>query len=103
MRAEQNCTGGRWTGKPWEQQSRACARCRDGTVGVKRRLTPFWTVTDNPTPFAVNDQITPPDTDWLSVLMCRDVLALLDVVAAFLMLACLNILVGASSADADVD
>ena len=38
-------------------------------LGVKRRLTPFWTVTDNPTPFAVNDPITPPDTDWLSVLM----------------------------------
>ena len=32
-------------------------------LGVKRRLTPFWTVTDNPTPFAVNDPITPPDTD----------------------------------------
>ena len=26
-------------------------------------ITPFWTVTD---------QITPPDTDWLSVLMCRE-------------------------------
>jgi len=32
-------------------------------LGVKRRLTPFWTVTDNPTPFVVTDQITPPDTD----------------------------------------
>ena len=35
-------------------------------------VTPFWTGTDNPTPFAVSDQITPPDTDWLSVLMCRE-------------------------------
>ena len=41
-------------------------------IDVKRRLTPFWTVTDNPTPFAVNDQITPPVTDWLSVSMCRE-------------------------------
>jgi len=32
-------------------------------------VTPFGTVTDNPTPFAVSDQITPHDTDWLSVLM----------------------------------
>jgi len=35
-------------------------------------VTPFWTVSDNPTPFAVTDQITPPDTDWLSVLLCRE-------------------------------
>ena len=35
-------------------------------IDVKRRLTPSWTVTDNPTPFAVNDPITPPVTDWLS-------------------------------------
>ena len=41
-------------------------------LGVKRRLTPFWTVTDNPTPFAVNNPITPPDMDWLSILMCRE-------------------------------
>jgi len=31
-------------------------------------VTPFGTVTDNPTPFVVNDHITP-DTDLLSVLM----------------------------------
>ena len=35
-------------------------------------ITPFQTDTDNQTPFAVSDQITPPDTDWLSVLMCRE-------------------------------
>ena len=29
MLAGQNCGGGRWTGKPREQQSRAYARCRD--------------------------------------------------------------------------
>ena len=36
--AGQNCGGGRWTGKPREQQSRAYARCRDGTVGCQATL-----------------------------------------------------------------
>jgi len=39
-----------------------------------------------------------PDTDWQSVLMCRERLALLDTAAGFLD-ACLNLLVVVSSAE----
>jgi len=35
-------------------------------------VTPFWTVTDNPTPFRGLRRITPSDTDWLSVFMCSE-------------------------------
>jgi len=53
-----------------------CSRRVSCTLGVNDVVTPFWTVTDNPTPFAVIDQITPTDTDWLSVLICREITGL---------------------------
>jgi len=51
------------------RQTPCLVRCRDVWVSGDV-VTPFWTVTDNPTPFCGLRQITPSDTELAVVLMC---------------------------------